>query len=110
VNEREDSVETGSIGSADAGAVAAQEVVPAPRYMAVWAGLAALTALEVALAFMGFNRSATVIALLALAVWKALMVALYYMHLRWEPIPVRFVAAVPLVPAAILILLVLQEY
>ena len=103
MNERDDHLDTGAGGGTAAGH-------RPPRYLAVWAGLAILTVLEVALAFMGFRRSVTILALLGLAVWKALLVALYFMHLRFEPIPVRLVAAAPLVPAAILILLVMLEY
>lgn len=103
MNERDDHSDTGSIGRTDAGH-------RPPRYLAVWGGLAILTVLEVALAFMGFRRSTTILILLGLAVWKALLVALYFMHLRFEPNALRLVAAAPLVPAAILILLVMLEY
>jgi cytochrome c oxidase subunit 4 len=72
--------------------------------------LAVLTLLEVGVAFMGFSRTATILALLGMAVWKALLVALYFMHLRFEPTAVRLVAAAPLVPAAILMLLVIFEW
>ncbi|MFQ5746540.1 MAG: cytochrome C oxidase subunit IV family protein [Gemmatimonadota bacterium] len=80
------------------------------NYIGVWIGLAVLTMAEVSVAFMGMPRNLTILALLGLAVWKALLVALYYMHLRFEPRMLRIVAAAPLVPAAILVLVVLMEY
>jgi caa(3)-type oxidase subunit IV len=45
-----------------------------------------------------------------MAVWKALLVALYYMHLRWEPRRLWVLAAAPLPLVAFLILAVLMEY
>ena len=80
-----------------------------PRYMLVFGGLAALTAIEVAVAFMGFERRVTVAILIALAVWKALLVAMYFMHLKWETRALKVLAAAPFVPAAIMIVVVLME-
>lgn len=80
-----------------------------PRYMLVFGGLAALTAIEVAVAFMGFARNVTVVILIALAVWKAMLVAMYFMHLKWETKALKYLAAAPFVPAAIMILVVLME-
>jgi cytochrome c oxidase subunit 4 len=105
-----DRPDAGGAGEAGAAAAAADTGHGPPRYMAVWGGLALLTLLEVGVAFMGFSRSVTILALLGMAVWKALLVALYYMHLRFEPNAVRLVAAAPLIPAAILMLTVLLEY
>lgn len=81
-----------------------------PNYLAVWGGLALLTLLEVGVAFLNLPREFIVLALLGMAVWKALLVALYFMHLRFEPLRVTLVAAAPLPLAAILILAVLLEY
>ncbi|MDH3426993.1 MAG: cytochrome C oxidase subunit IV family protein [Gemmatimonadota bacterium] len=80
-----------------------------PRYMLVFGGLAALTAIEVAVAFMGFERRVTVMILIGLAVWKALLVAMYFMHLKWETRALKILAAVPFLPAAIMIIVVLME-
>ena len=54
-----------------------------PNYWVVWLGLALLTVAELYVAKIAFWSKTTVILLLVfLAVWKALMVALYFMHLR----------------------------
>ena len=45
-----------------------------------------------------------------MAIWKAVMVALYYMHLRFEPKRMWVLAIVPLPLAAILVLVVIQEF
>lgn len=89
--------------------MATEEGRKSPNYMAVWAGLAVLTAVEVGIVYLGFNRNLLVLTLIALAIWKALLVALYFMHLKFEPRIVSVVAASPLLPAAILIILVLFE-
>ncbi len=81
-----------------------------PNYLAVWGGLALLTLLEVGVAFVDLSRTLIVLTLLGLAVWKALLVALYFMHLRFEPRRVVLVAVAPLPLAAILILAVLAEF
>ncbi len=80
-----------------------------PNYMAVWAGLAVLTAVEVGVVYLGFSRNLLILTLIALAIWKAVLVAMYFMHLKFEPKAVSVVAASPLLPAAILIILVLFE-
>ncbi|TFG66446.1 MAG: hypothetical protein E4H28_01920 [Gemmatimonadales bacterium] len=80
-----------------------------PRYMLVFGGLAALTAIEVTVAFMGFERHATVLLLIGLAIWKALLVALYFMHLKRETRALKFLAMAPLLPAAIMIVVIMME-
>lgn len=80
-----------------------------PRYMLVFGGLAVLTAIEVAVAFMGFERRATVALLIGLAIWKALLVALYFMHLKWETRALKYLAMAPLLPAAIMIVVIMFE-
>ena len=81
-----------------------------PNYMMVFAGLAALTLVEVGVAFVGFGRVTTVIILVGLAIWKALLVALYYMHLRFEPTRLVLMVLAPLPLAVILVLAVLTEF
>jgi caa(3)-type oxidase subunit IV len=48
--------------------------------------------------------------LLGLAVWKALLVALYFMHLRFETYRVRILAIAPLPLAVIMVIAVITEY
>ncbi len=82
-----------------------------PRYLLVWLWLALLTAAEVAVVgFIALPKSWVVVALLIMAVWKALLVALYFMHLRFEPLRVAVLAASPLPLAVLLVMVVLQEY
>lgn len=81
-----------------------------PNYYLIWLYLLILTVLEVVVAFVShLPEVALIIILLALAVWKAALVAMYYMHLRFEPprLVVMIVSALPL--AILMILVVLQE-
>lgn len=81
-----------------------------PNYWAVWAGLAVLTLIEVGVAFVNLPREVIVLSLLGLAVWKALLVALYFMHLRFEPGRLVLIAAAPLALAPILVFAVMAEF
>ncbi len=82
-----------------------------PRYMLVWLWLALLTVAEVAIVWFSFLPKVwIVVMLLFMAVWKALLVALYFMHLRFEPRRVALLAAAPLPLAVLLILAVMMEY
>lgn len=66
-----------------------------PNYLGVFLGLLALTILEVAIAYQPIGWLTKVGSLLALAVTKALLVALYYMHLKFDR---RLLALVALTP------------
>lgn len=83
---------------------------PAPSYMLVFVGLAILTGIELGIAFVGLSRTLTILVLIALALWKALLVALYYMHLRFEPRRLKLIVLAPLPLALILVLTVLTEF
>lgn len=81
-----------------------------PNYLAVWGGLAVLTLIEVGVAFVNLPREVIVLSLLGLAVWKALLVALYFMHLRFEPPRLVLIATAPLPLAPILVFAVMAEF
>jgi cytochrome c oxidase subunit IV len=81
-----------------------------PNYIAVWAGLAILTAVEVAIVYFRLQRHILVPVLIFLALWKALLVALYFMHLKFEPRRLIAIVLAPLPLALILVFLVLQEF
>jgi len=81
-----------------------------PNYIAVWIGLAVLTAIELTVAFLPWSKRTIILVLIFLALWKALMVALYFMHLRFEPTRMRILAAAPLPLAVILVIAVITEF
>lgn len=81
-----------------------------PPYFLVWGVLLLLTLAEVFFAFLELPKAWLVSGLTFMAVWKALLVALYYMHLRFEPRRLWLLAASPLPLAIILVVVVLQEF
>jgi cytochrome c oxidase subunit IV len=81
-----------------------------PNYMAVFLGLIVLTIAEVLVAFVShLPKTVLVLLLIAMALWKAALVALYYMHLRFEPRSLWIVALSPLPLALLLVVVVLFE-
>lgn len=82
----------------------------APNYVAVWAFLAILTMAELAVVYVGLPRHVMIASLIILAVWKALLVALYFMHLRFEPKRLLYVVLAPLPLAVILVVAVIHGF
>lgn len=81
-----------------------------PNYYLIWLYLLVLTIAEVLVAFVShLPKSVLIVILLLLAVWKAALVAMYYMHLRFEPprLIMMILGALPL--AILLTLAVLAE-
>ena len=75
----------------------------APNYYLVWLYLLILTIAEVGVAFVShLPETWLILLLLFLAVWKAALVAMYYMHLKFEP-PRLVVMVLAPIPLAILI-------
>lgn len=81
-----------------------------PPYMLIWGVLLVLTIGEVVYAFLDIPKLWLAVGLVAMAVWKVVLVALYFMHLRFEPRRMWVLAVIPLPLAAILILVVIQEF
>jgi cytochrome c oxidase subunit 4 len=81
-----------------------------PRYILIWVILLVLTLAEVGYAFMDLPKTWLAIGLIVMAVWKAMLVALYYMHLRWEPHRLWVLAVSPLPLAVIMVMAVLTEF
>ena len=75
----------------------------APNYIAVWAGLAVLTVVEVAVVYLHLPRRLMVISLVFLALWKAMLVAMYFMHLKFER---RTLGLIALAPPLLLVMFV----
>jgi len=81
-----------------------------PNYWLVWAALAVLTLVELGVAFLPWSRAMIVLILVALAVWKAVLVALYFMHLRFEKNRMRIFALAPLPLTVIIVIAVMTEF
>src|SRR5512134_489336 len=81
-----------------------------PPYMLIFLVLFVLTLTEVGVAFLShIPKQYLILILLAPAVWKAALVAMYYMHLKFEPRRLWLLAISPLPLAVILVVIVLSE-
>jgi cytochrome c oxidase subunit IV len=79
-------------------------------YMLIFGVLLVMTLAEVGYAFLSLPKIWLAIGLCVMAVWKAALVALYYMHLRWEPKRLWVLVVAPLPLVVILITAVLTEF
>jgi len=79
------------------------------NYFLIWGILFVLTLAELGVAFLSLPKVWIIIMLLFMALWKALLVALYYMHLRFEPRRMWVLAASPIPLILILLIAVLSE-
>jgi cytochrome c oxidase subunit 4 len=82
-----------------------------PNYYFIWFLLFVLTMVEVGVAYMsGLPRNVLILVLVGLAIWKATLVAMYYMHLKFERLRLILLASAPLPLAVILVVAVLLEH
>ena len=78
-----------------------------PNYMAIFYWLFGLTVLEVAVTYIGLPKALMIAILVVLAFTKAALVAMYFMHLRFEK---RTLAIVALAPPVLLVMFVFITY
>jgi cytochrome c oxidase subunit 4 len=83
-----------------------------PPYVLIWVVLLVLTLAEVAMSLYMTNISKVWlgVGLILMAVWKAVLVAMYYMHLRYEPRRLWVLAVSPLPLAVIFVLAIMTEF
>jgi cytochrome c oxidase subunit 4 len=79
-----------------------------PSYMAIWGWLAILTVLEVGAYFL--PPPSKWVLLVAFALAKAILVALYFMHLRFETRTLGYIAITPLLIAVLLLLVLIPDH
>jgi len=73
-----------------------------PNYWMVWLALAVLTVVELFVARMPDAKTFVIVSLCALALAKAALVALYFMHLKFEKHALMLIVLSPLVLSAIM--------
>ena len=81
-----------------------------PNYFTIIVILAVLTAVEVAVVFLPLPHLMIGILLVGLALTKAVMVALYFMHLKFEKTTLALIAATPLVLCTLLMFALLPDH
>ena len=80
-----------------------------PDYMRIFWALAILTVVELVVVFAPIPKLVIGAALVVLAVWKAALVAMYFMHLRFETKTLGWIAVTPLAIATLLVFLLLPD-
>jgi cytochrome c oxidase subunit 4 len=80
-----------------------------PSYLTVIVVLAVLTVVEIAVVFAPLPKLSIGIMLVGLALTKAIIVALYFMHLKFEKTTLALIAATPLVLCTLLMLALLPD-
>jgi cytochrome c oxidase subunit 4 len=80
-----------------------------PNYIAIFWWLLVLTVAEIAVIYMPIARLIIVILLVGLALSKALLVALYFMHLKFERFTLGLIALTPFILCVFLILMLLPD-
>jgi cytochrome c oxidase subunit IV len=80
-----------------------------PNYMGVFWWLLALTLLELGVIYVPIHRMAILALLVVLAVSKAVLVALYFMHLKFERVTLGLIALSPFILCVFLILMLLPD-
>ena len=73
-----------------------------PNYWYVWLALLILTIVELAVARSPLPKGANIFLLCVLALAKAALVAMYFMHLKFEKYALMLIVVTPLVLSAIL--------
>ena len=79
------------------------------NYIKIFIILSVLTAVEIGITFLGLPRTVLVSLLVGLAVWKAALVALHFMHLKLEKKTLTIIAIVPFVLCVFLSLMLLPD-
>ena len=80
-----------------------------PNYIAVFVWLAALTAVEVAVVYLPLTKLAMAAILVVLAFTKAALVALYFMHLKFERRTMLMVAVTPVILCVFLMFMLIPD-
>ena len=80
-----------------------------PQYGKIFWALLILTIMELSVANLHLAKPVTILTLVFLAVIKASLVALFYMHLKFEKLLLYIIITVPLILSFILTLLVMTD-
>lgn len=82
---------------------------PKPDYMKIFVCLGVLTVVEVAVTFIPLVTVAKAVLLIALASSKAVLVAMYFMHLRFETRTLGIIVFTPFVICVFLIFMLMPD-
>jgi len=85
------------------------EAHKSPNYMAIFGWLFVLTVIEIGVIYLPVVKFVIAILLIACAVSKASLVAMYFMHLRFERLTLGLIAVTPLLLGALLVFLLVPD-
>jgi cytochrome c oxidase subunit IV len=80
-----------------------------PNYMAIFWYLAVLTVVEIGVIYLPLGKLTIGVLLCGLALGKAVLVAMYFMHLKFETRTLGMVAVTPLLIATLLVFVLLPD-
>jgi len=80
-----------------------------PNYLRIFWILLVLTIVEVGITFLHLPKMLLASLLIILAVWKAALVAMHFMHLKFEKTTLAVVAITPFILCVFLILMLLPD-
>ncbi len=80
-----------------------------PKYMRIFVILIILTIAEVAVVYMPFPKIVIALLLIGMACSKALYVALYFMHLKFEQKTLMVIALTPFIICVFLVFMLLPD-
>lgn len=80
-----------------------------PKYMKIFWILLVLTIAEVAVVYMPFPKIVIALLLIGMACSKALYVALYFMHLKFEQRTLMIIALTPFIICVFLVFMLLPD-
>lgn len=78
-------------------------------YLQVFVGLAVLTAVEVGFASLQIDKSLQILVLLLLAASKAALVAMFFMHLRYDHRILSLIGGFPLLLVLVMLLIFMAD-
>jgi cytochrome c oxidase subunit 4 len=84
-------------------AVEHHEEHPTPPYLAIAATLFVMTGITIAVSFVNLGKAGNVILAMAIAAFKASLVILFFMHLKYEKKTMVIICLVPYLLAAVLL-------
>ena len=90
-------------------AAAHNEAHAEPNYLAVFGWLFVLTVVEVGVIFLPIPQLLIAASLVILAAVKASLVAIYFMHLKFERLVIWWIAVIPVILCVFLIFMLIPE-
>ncbi len=80
------------------------------EYFVIFVVLTVLTAIEVGINYVGLSRGMKIAGLISLALAKAVLVAMFYMHLKSETKSLKLVIGIPMLfPALYAVVLIVES-